>query len=234
MMVLIGTWAFGSYSAGKAFMLIQSATVFLALIGTTLSCMNTGARVTYAMGRDEEVPQQFGMLHGKTLSPHRAVWFLVFISIIVGILTTLIYLGGQSSDMAPLDKHNIWYSFGIFSPHSYVTLPNSMLIITLISNFGTFLLYMTTCIVAIVAFREHHSFHGFKHVVIPVFGLLANFGCMLFYLVGPFSVAGMSVKEPYIALGVSALWIIVGGIYLATNSKSRGKEVILSSKPSVA
>ena len=26
------------------------------LIGTTLSCMNTGARVTYAMGRDEEVP----------------------------------------------------------------------------------------------------------------------------------------------------------------------------------
>ena len=43
---------------------------------------------------------------------------------------------------------------------------------------------------------------------VPVFGLLANFGCMLFYLVGPFSVAGMSVKEPYIALGASLLWII--------------------------
>ena len=56
MMVLVGTWAFGSYSAGKAFMLIEAFTVFLALIGTTLSCMNTGARVTYAMGRDEEVP----------------------------------------------------------------------------------------------------------------------------------------------------------------------------------
>ena len=87
--------------------------------------------------------------------------------------------------MAALDKHNFWYSFGIFSPHAYVTLPNSMLIITLISNFGTFLLYMTTCIVAIVAFREHHSFHGFKHMVVPVFGLLANLGCMLFYLIGP-------------------------------------------------
>ena len=61
-----------------------------------------------------------------------------------------------------------------------------MLIITLISNFGTFLLYMTTCIVAIVAFREHHSFNGFKHMFVPVFGLLANFGCMLFYLLGPF------------------------------------------------
>jgi hypothetical protein len=56
--------------------------------------------------------------------------------------------------MAPLDKHNFWYSFGIFSPHAYTWLPNTMLIITLISNFGTFLLYMTTCIVAIVAFRS--------------------------------------------------------------------------------
>jgi amino acid transporter len=43
MMVLIGTWAFGSYSAGRAFMLVEAFTVFLALIGTTLSCMNTGA-----------------------------------------------------------------------------------------------------------------------------------------------------------------------------------------------
>lgn len=231
MMVLIGTWAFGSYSAGRAFMLVQAFTVFLALIGTTLSCMNTGARVTYAMGRDEEVPTQFGMLHGKTLSPHRAVWFLVFISIVVGILTTVLYQGGQSADLAALDKTNMWYKFGIFSPHAYTQLPNSMLIITLISNFGTFLLYMTTCIVAIVAFREHHSFHGFKHMVVPVFGLLANFGCMLFYLVGPFTVTGMSVKEPYIALGASILWIIVGAVYFAMNSKKKGKELVLSGKP---
>ena len=234
MMVLIGTWAFGSYSAGKAFMLVEAGTVFLALIGTTLSCFNTGARVTYAMGRDEEVPQQFGLLHGKTLSPHRAVWFLAFISIIFGILTVLVYQGGQSADLAVCDKTNFWYKIGIFSPHSYVVFPNTVLIITLISNFGTFLLYMTTCIVAIVAFREHHTFHGFKHVVIPVFGLLANFGCMLFYLVGPFTVAGMSVKEPYIALGCSVLWIIAGGVYLAMSSKSKGKEVILSSKPATA
>jgi amino acid transporter len=231
MMVLIGTWAFGSFAAGRAFMLVQAGTVFLALLGTTLSCMSTGARVTYAMGKDEEVPTQFGMLHGKTLSPHRAIWFLAFISIIFGILTTVIYLGGQSADMAPLDKHNFWYSIGIFSPHAYTVLPNSILIITLISNFGTFLLYMTTCIVAIVAFREHHTFHGFKHFVVPVFGLVANLGCMLFYLVGPFSVAGMSVKEPYFALGASLLWILFGAFYLAASSKSRGKQVILSAKP---
>jgi amino acid transporter len=234
MMVLVGTALFGSYSAGRAFMLIEAFTVFLALIGTTLSCMNTGARVTYAMGRDEEVPTQFGLLHGKTLSPHRAVWFLVVISIVFGILTTVIYLGAASSDPSPLDKHNIWYSFGIFSPHAYTYLPNTLITITLISNFGTFLLYMTTCIIAIVAFREHHSFHGFKHVVVPVFGLLANFGCMLFYLIGPFCVAGMSWHEPYIALGVSLLWIVWGAVYFTMSSKKRGTEIILTAKPGLA
>jgi hypothetical protein len=62
---------------------------------------------------------------------------------------------------------------------------------------------MTTCIVAIVAFKEHHMFNGIKHMVIPVFGFLANLLCMLFYLIGPFSVAGMSWHESYIALGVA-------------------------------
>jgi hypothetical protein len=149
----------------------------------------------------------------------------------------VIYLGAASSDPAPLDKHNFWYSIGIFAPHAYTYLPNSLITITLISNFGTFLLYMTTCIVAIVAFREHHSFHGFKHVVVPVFGLLANLGCMSFYLLGPIpaiGVAGMSWHEPYLALLVCGLWIGSGAIYFAMNSKKRGKEVFLSTKPNLA
>jgi amino acid transporter len=231
MMVIVGTWLFGSYQAGRAFMLVQAFTVFLALIGTTLACLSTGARVTYAMGRDEEVPSHFGLLHGKTLSPHRSIWTLSVISIIIGIITVSIYLGGSSP--AALDKHNLWYSFGIFAPETYAKLPNTLLIITLISNFGTFLLYMTTCIIAIVAFREHHMFNGFKHLVVPVFGLLANLACMLFYLIGPWTVAGMSVKEPYIALGVAALWGIYGWYYFAKSSKAKGKAMILTAKPAV-
>jgi hypothetical protein len=234
MMKIVGTWAFHSPAAAKAFTLIEAGTVFLALCGTTLSCMNTGARVTYAMGRDEEVPTQFGMLHGKTLSPHRAVWFLAFISIIFGIITTVIWQGAASADLPALDQHNFWYKIGIFPPHWYTWLPNTLVTVTLISNFGTFLLYMTTCIVAMVAFREHHSFHGFKHVVVPVFGVLANFCCMLFYLLGPFSVPGMSWHESYIALGFSLVWIIAGYCYFAISSKARGKEIVLTSKPGLA
>ena len=229
MMVIVGTWLFGSYAAGKAFMLVQAFTVFLALIGTTLSCLSTGARVTYAMGRDEEVPSHFGLLHGKTMSPYKAIWTLAVISAIIGIVTVLAYQGGTTP--AALDKHNIWYSFGIFSPETYASLPNTLVIVTLISNFGTFLLYMITCWIAMVAFKEHHTFNSFKHVVIPVFGLLANLVIMLFYLIGPFVVAGMSWKEPYIALGVCAVWGIYGAVYFLKSSKERGKEVLLSSKP---
>ena len=78
---------------GRTFMLVEAATVFLALIGTTLSCINTGARVTYAMGKDQEVPEHFGMLHGKNLTPHRAIWTLAIISAVIGCITVLMVFG---------------------------------------------------------------------------------------------------------------------------------------------
>jgi APA family basic amino acid/polyamine antiporter len=228
MMQLAGTWAFGSPQAGWWFMFIIAITVFLALIGTTLACINTGARVTYAMGRDEEVPSHFGLLHGKNLTPHRSIWTLCMISAILGIFGVLLYFCGGAAvadDTIKTLPKNLWYSFGIFPHDAAANIPQSLLIITLTSNFGTFLLYMMTCIVAIVAFREHHMFNGIKHLVIPVFGLLANLLCMLFYLIGPLSVAGMSFKEPYIALGLVAIWGIYGGFYFFTSSKKKEKSL---------
>jgi amino acid transporter len=233
MLVLVGTWLFGSYKAGRAFMLVQALTVFLALIGTTLSCLSTGARVTYAMGKDEEVPSHFGLLHGKRLTPYRAIWTLATLSALIGIVTVAIYLGGTTP--APLEDkyHNIWYSFGIFNPPTLSKLPNTLVIVTLISNFGTFLLYMMTCLIAIVAFREHHMYSGLKHLVIPLFGLVANLVCMLFYLIGPFAVSGMSVKEPYIALAVCGAWGLYGGIYFMRASRAKGR-AMFSDKPGAA
>ena len=83
------------------FMMIEAVTVFLALIGTTLSCINTGARVTFAMGRDEEVPEHFGLLHGGNLTPHRAIWTLGTISAVLGAYAALYFFAGGS---APDDK----------------------------------------------------------------------------------------------------------------------------------
>jgi APA family basic amino acid/polyamine antiporter len=237
MMIIVGTWMFGSPAAGKAFMLVQAITVFLALIGTTLSCMSTGARVTYAMGRDKEVPEHFGMLHGERLTPHRAIWTLATISAVIAIFSIYFNFCGpaaQTDEVIKALPHNAWYSFGIFGHDLAAKIPQSLLVVTLVSNFGTFLLYMMTCIVAILAFQEHHTFNTFKHVVVPIFGLLANLLCMLFYLVGPFTVPGMSPKEPFVALGVVALWGAYGLFYFTRASKAQGKAIFVSPRPASA
>jgi amino acid transporter len=110
MMVLVGNAMLGG--RGRAFMLIEAFTVFLALIGTTLSCINTGARITYAMGRDKEVPEHFGLLHGKNLTPHRAIWWLATVSAVFGAYGALYYFAGTSAPDAPTIAalpHNAWY-----------------------------------------------------------------------------------------------------------------------------
>src|ERR1700722_951966 len=234
MMVIVGTWLFGSYSAGRAFMLVQAFTVFLALIGTTLSCINTGARVTYAMGKDEEVPEHFGLLHEKTLSPHRAIWTLVAISAVIGVVALLMPFGdaGAISDMniAAL-PHGLFSSVWFATTHDHMAaLPQSLLTITLASNFGTFMLYMLSCIICIVAYQGHPKFSMLKHMLIPIFGVVANLVCMLFYLIGPFMGYGTKM-EPFGALGIAAVWGIYGAIYFVKSSKSMGRTTLVAAPP---
>ena len=229
MMIIVGDGLLG-HGNGKYFMLAEALTVFLALIGTTLSCMNTGARVTYAMGKDDEAPEHFGILHAKSLSPRRAIWTLAAISAFIGVVaTTLVFADGS----APTDAtsaalpHGIFSSFGYSSHDAMAALPNSLLAITLTSNFGTFILYALSCLLCIVAYHKRSDYSMVKHLLIPGFGLLANLACMAAYLVVPFLGYG-TWKEPYLALGISALWGIYGGIYFLRSSKSKGKAVLLS------
>lgn len=230
MMTIIGNTLLGGH--GQAFMFIEAITVFLALIGTTLSCINTGARVTYAMGRDEEVPEHFGLLHGENLTPHRAIWTLATISAVLGAYAALYYFAGGS---APDDKtiatlpHNLWYAIGMSSNASLSALPNGLALVTLVSNFGTFVLYGLTNVICIVAFREHHEFSGLKHMVIPIFGALANFACMAFYVIGPIEGLG-SVKEPLMAVAIAVIWGVYGGFYFLRNSKKKGRSTLVMAK----
>jgi len=69
---------------GLAFASILAVTVVIALIGTSLSCLNTGVRVTHAMGKDTELPAVFGFLHGRFRTPHVGVIVLTIISAIIG------------------------------------------------------------------------------------------------------------------------------------------------------
>lgn len=69
---------------GLPLMVVVAGIVALAILGTTLACLNTGVRVTYAMGRDQEVPTALGLLHGRFATPHYGVWVLTLISAAVG------------------------------------------------------------------------------------------------------------------------------------------------------
>ena len=231
LMVMVGDALFGS-GHGRTFMLIEAVTVFLALIGTTLSCINTGARVTYAMGKDQEVPEHFGMLHAKNLSPHRAIWTLAVISAIFGCLALVMVFGDAG---APTDAiiqalpHGFWSSFGYTSHDKMAALPNTLTTITLASNFGTFLLYGLSCFICMIAYHKHPNFKVVRHMLIPLFGVVANLVCMAFYLIGPFMGYGTKM-EPFLALGIAAVWAIYGGFYFTMSSKKSGRTTLVPTR----
>jgi amino acid transporter len=234
MMIIVGDALLG-HGNGKYFMLVEAFTVFLALIGTTLSCMNTGARVTYAMGKDDEAPEHFGVLHAKSLTPRRAIWTLAVISAVIGVIAVSLVFADAG---APTDAaiaalpHGIFSNFGYASHDTLAALPNSLLTITLTSNFGTFILYALSCFLCIVAFHNRPDYNVVRHLLIPGFGLLANLVCMAFYLISPIFGLG-TFKEPLLALGISAAWGIYGAIYFLRSSKVKGKAILLESRESI-
>ena len=235
MMIIVGDALLGQ-GHGKYFMMAEAVTVFLALIGTTLSCMNTGARVTYAMGKDNEVPEHFGLLRAESLSPRRAIWTLAAISAVIGCVAVSLAFGDAG---APTDAsiaalpHNIFSSFGYTSHAQMAALPNSLLAITLTSNFGTFILYGLSCFLCIVAYSERHDRHIVKHYLIPGFGLIANLICMAFYIIGPFFNLGTKM-EPLTALGISAVWGLYGAVYFIRSSRSKGKAALLTAREQIS
>jgi basic amino acid/polyamine antiporter, APA family len=235
MMIIIGNAFFGA-GGGRIFMLVEAFTVVLALIGTTLSCMNTGARVTYAMGKDDEVPEHFGMLHSENLTPHRAIWTLATISAVIGCISVVMLFGDAPALSDATIKalpQGLLSSVGYPSHDVMAAMPNSLLTVTLASNFGTFLLYALSCVICLVGFHGRPDFSMVRHLLIPVFGLLANLGCMAFYLIGPFMGFG-TPKEPLLALGIAIVWGLYGGIYFMSASKKKGRTTLVGARGSNA
>jgi amino acid transporter len=231
MMVVVGNAILGPGN-GRIFMEFEAFTVFLAIIGTTLSCMNTGARVTYAMGKDEELPDSMGRLHSRNLTPHRAIWTLAAISAVVGCITVSNLFGDAGAMTDATIKglpQGFWSSFGYLSHDKMAALPNSLLTVTLASNFGTFVLYALSCITCMVAFHKHPKYSPIRHLFIPLFGLVSNLACMAFYVIGPFMGYGTKL-EPLLALGVALVWALYGGIYFLRSSKASGRTTLVADR----
>jgi hypothetical protein len=80
-----------------------------------------------------------------------------------------------------------------------------------------------------VGYHNHPNFSAIRHLFIPLFGLLANLVCMAFYLIGPFMGFGTKM-EPFLALGIAAVWGIYGGIYFISSSKRTGRTTLVEGK----
>jgi amino acid transporter len=181
---------------GTTVSLIVAATVLIALVGTTLACLNTGVRVTYAMAKDKEMPGILGLLHGKFATPHGGIVVLTLLSAAIGVYCA-----------TPYNVDNITQ-------------------VTLASNTGTFLVYGMSCLIAIVAFAQRHDRHLIKHRLIPGLGFLMNLAELFGVLYLAVTAGGAASKDAYKALGIVGVWIVIGIIWVAVNpNKVHAKKV---------
>jgi amino acid transporter/nitrogen regulatory protein PII len=71
---------------GFGLMITMAVTVAIAVIGTTLACMNTAIRVTCGLAEDRELPEVLGFLHSEHGTPHMAMWALVTVSSVIATI----------------------------------------------------------------------------------------------------------------------------------------------------
>jgi len=180
---------------GLILVLVMAVTVVLALVGTTLACLNTGVRITYAMSKDKELPSILGILHGRFATPKWGIWLLVLISAAFG-------------------------AYGVISVDNLTQ-------ITLASNTGTFLIYGLTNAIALVAFFKRPGSKFLQHILIPVFGALANLMMLVGIVYLSFSAGGATSKDTVIALGMVVVWLAAGIIWFVSNSKKQSQPVMV-------
>jgi len=201
----IGTMIHGIAEAhlghtGTTVGVIVAFTVLLALIGTTLACLNTGVRITYSMSKDKEMPSVLGLLHGQYRTPHTNIWILVALSAVLGV-------------------------FGA-NPYQVDNLTQ----ITLASNTGTFLVYGATCVIALVAFASRHDRHWLRHMVLPGLGALMNFLELLGVVYIAATGSGTSPGNAYKALGVVIGWALLGALWVAANPSKRHARAVVDTR----
>ena len=91
---------------GFPLMIVVATTVAIAVIGTTLACMNTGVRVTYAMAKDKEMPSFLGFLHAKHATPHTGILAMTVASAVIGAFGVL--------SVVNLTAITFWSNIGTF------------------------------------------------------------------------------------------------------------------------
>lgn len=183
---------------GLAFAIIIAFTVVLALLGTSLSCLNTGVRVTYAMGKDTELPVIFGFLHGKFRTPHVAVIVLAVISAIIG-------------------------SYGVLNVNTLtqVTLMSN------IGTFLLYGMTCVTCIVAFAGVKGRHWFTTIVAPGLgAVMNVVMLIGVCTFDITAGNTPTFTEQTDTIIALVVAVIWLVIGFGYLYYRKLAHGVPIL--------
>lgn len=81
---LIGDSLFRGFGFGL--MITMAITVAIAVIGTTLSCMNTAMRVSAGMAEDRELPSSLSFIHLKYITPHVSLAALIMVTSVIAAI----------------------------------------------------------------------------------------------------------------------------------------------------
>ena len=182
---------------GPILALIVAGTVIVALIGTTLACMNTAVRVTYSIGKDSDVPVPsiFANLHQKHATPHLGILVMVGVSAAIG-------------------------AYGVLNIDNLTQ-------ITLASNTGTFLVYAATNLIALIAFLGRRGSRFLQHKLIPAAGFSANVFMLAAVVYLSLEGGGTTSTDTTVALSMVMLWIVVGAGYYVINRRRRGYPLLM-------
>jgi basic amino acid/polyamine antiporter, APA family len=185
---------------GFALVLILAITVLMALVGTTLSSLATGVRITYSMGADDELPAAFGILHDTAKTPHFGIIALTILSAAIG-------------------------GYGVLNVNNLT----QVTLVSNIGTFIFYGLTCAITFVASIDHLLGDESNVLQAKVIPVIGAFMNFAMMFGVFYFGFTAGGDSAKNAQIAIFVSAVFFLLGFAYVIMTSIMRGRPIFLRS-----
>jgi amino acid transporter len=181
---------------GFPLMIVMAVSVALAVLGTTLACINTAVRVSYAMAQDKEMPELMGLLHGKYATPHFGVWILVAVSAVIGCVGVISVINLTAITLAS--------NIGTFILYA-LTCVWTVVAFSGRRDFNV----LRHVVVPVLGFLANLVMLG----VIFGLGLTGGTGTDLF-------------KESLLAVGIAAAWAVVSGLYFVLSSRASGRAIV--------